>query len=61
MGVGAAMGGGAEAAALKGGRNAADGCGKGNGSGKENWGGGTITLAEGVDGCSRGLCRGDGG
>lgn len=61
MGVGAAIGGGTEVAALMGGRNAADGCGKGNGSGKENWGGGTITLAEGVDGCSRGLCRGDGG
>jgi hypothetical protein len=61
VGVGAAIGGGADVAALMGGRNAADGCGKGKGSGKENGGGGTIRLADGVGGCSRGLCRGDGG
>ena len=61
VGVGAAIGGGADVAALMGGRNAADGCWKGKGSGKENGGGGTIRLADGVGGCSRGLCRGDGG
>lgn len=60
LGGGAEMGGAAEAAELMGGRKAADGCGKGNGSGKEKAGGGIMTLGEGVTGCSRGLCRGDG-
>jgi hypothetical protein len=55
VGVGAAIGGGAEAAALMGGRNAAAGCEKGNGSGKEKAGGGTIALVDGVTACSRGL------
>lgn len=51
---GAGMGGGTEAAALMGGRNAVAGCGKGNGSGNEKAGGGT--MADGVvTACSRGL------